>query len=266
MNAVSTQVDYGSGSGWLTVTRSGSGNSQSLTNSSVVSGLSAGSYNATVVVSCANAADSPQSYTVTLTVSGGSNRAPSVDAGSNQTITLPAASNLEGTASDPDGDSLTTTWTKVSGPGTVAFGDPSAGHTTASFSLAGTYVLHLTADDGEFRATDEVTVTVNPAPSDDTDGDGLPDDWEEEHFGSASLCGPGDDPDADGLTNQQEFTAGTDPQEADTDGDGLLDGDDPKPLHAPAPAPFHGNGGGCGNAGAAVALAFLVVWRRGASQ
>src|SRR5262249_51150820 len=72
---------------------------------------------------------------------GGGNRAPTVNGGSNQTITLPATASLIGTASDdglpnPPG-ALTTTWSKVSGPGTVTFANSSALSTTASFSLAG---------------------------------------------------------------------------------------------------------------------------------
>ncbi|HEX30074.1 TPA: PEGA domain-containing protein, partial [Candidatus Poribacteria bacterium] len=37
---------------------------------------------------------------------------------------------------------------------------------------------------------------------------------------------PDDDPDGDGLTNQDEFTAGTDPTNPDTDGDGFSDGEE----------------------------------------
>jgi uncharacterized protein YjiK len=100
---------------------------------------------------------------VTITVAT-QNSAPSIDAGANQTIMLPDNATLDGTVSDdglPSG-SLTTTWSKVSGPGTVTFGDDSAVDTTASFSIDGIYVLRLTADDGELTADDEVTITVNP--------------------------------------------------------------------------------------------------------
>ena len=55
---------------------------------------------------------------------------------------------------------MTTTWSEVSGPGAVTFGDAGALHTSASFLQAGTYVLRLTADDGERSAFDELTVTV----------------------------------------------------------------------------------------------------------
>ncbi|NND01617.1 MAG: hypothetical protein HKN91_02420 [Acidimicrobiia bacterium] len=94
------------------------------------------------------------------------NQAPTVNAGSDQSIMLPASATLNGTVNDdglpnPPG-SLTTTWSKISGPGTVTFGNPSAVDTSASFSTDGEYVLRLTADDGEFAISDTVTVTVVP--------------------------------------------------------------------------------------------------------
>ena len=73
--------------------------------------------------------------------SGSTNQAPVVDAGPDQTITLPSSANLNGTVTDdglpnPPG-TVTTTWSEVSGPGAVTFGDASAVDTTASFSAAG---------------------------------------------------------------------------------------------------------------------------------
>jgi hypothetical protein len=50
----------------------------------------------------------------------------------------------------------------VSGPGTVTFGDANALSTSASFSIDGTYVLRLTANDNALSTTDDVTITVNP--------------------------------------------------------------------------------------------------------
>ena len=89
-----------------------------------------------------------------------------VTAGSNQTITLPAAANLNGTVTDdglpnPPG-AVTVTWSKVSGPGTVTFANPAAKVTTATFSTAGTYVLKLTASDSALTASANTTVIVNP--------------------------------------------------------------------------------------------------------
>lgn len=96
------------------------------------------------------------------------NQPPVVSAGQDQTITLPAGANLDGTVTDdglpnPPGV-VTTTWTKVSGPGTVTFTDTSAVDTTVTFSAEGSYVLRLSADDGALSAVDDVTITVNPTP------------------------------------------------------------------------------------------------------
>ena len=71
---------------------------------------------------------------------------------------------LEATATD-DGKpvvpgALTTTWTKVSGPGTVTFDNASTPTTGARFSANGLYLLRLTANDGALQTVREVRVTV----------------------------------------------------------------------------------------------------------
>ena len=106
--------------------------------------------------------------TITVEPVPGTNMTPTVVVGPDQMITLPASATLVATANDDDlpaPPSLTTTWTKTSGSGTVTFGDASLENTTASFSVGDTYVLRLTADDGELSAYDEVTITVNAAPT-----------------------------------------------------------------------------------------------------
>jgi len=97
------------------------------------------------------------------------NKAPVVNAGVDQTITLPASSALTGTVTD-DGlpnppASVTTTWSKVSGPGTVTFANPAAKATTASFSASGSYTLRLTASDSALSASDDISIVVNPTAS-----------------------------------------------------------------------------------------------------
>ena len=47
----------------------------------------------------------------------------------------------------------------------------------------------------------------------DTDGDGLPDDWESAYFGSTTDADPNADSDGDTMTNAQEYRAGTDPKD-----------------------------------------------------
>ncbi len=94
------------------------------------------------------------------------NQPPIVDAGPDQAITLPTSTvTLDGTVTDdglPDPPALvTTTWSQVSGPASVTFGDETAVDTAATFSASGTYVLRLTADDGALSAFDDVSVAVN---------------------------------------------------------------------------------------------------------
>ncbi|MCJ2669092.1 MAG: FG-GAP-like repeat-containing protein [Candidatus Thermoplasmatota archaeon] len=97
----------------------------------------------------------------------------------------------------------------------------------------GTYTVYLEVEDlvdPPNRAVVAWVFTVAVA-QDDTDHDGLPDDWEGENFGDLSQ-GADDDPDSDGLSNLQEYSIETDPNDADTDGDGIRDGNDPNPLVA----------------------------------
>lgn len=92
------------------------------------------------------------------------NIAPSTDAGSDQEITLPNNSlNLNGTVNDdglPVAGTLSVMWNKISGPGTVTFSDSSDEDATASFSVAGTYELELSADDSELSSSDTIVVNV----------------------------------------------------------------------------------------------------------
>jgi len=93
------------------------------------------------------------------------NQSPVVDAGTDQSISLPNQATLDGTVSDdgfPLPPALTTTWSQVDGPGTVTFGNTGAIDTTAAFSVAGVYTLRLTASDGALNSSDDLLVTVNP--------------------------------------------------------------------------------------------------------
>ncbi len=118
----------------------------------------AGSYPVTFTVSDGTSTDSK---TVTITVSN-TNRPPLVTAGADAQSTWPAPATLQGAVSDPDGTLLTVAWTQVSGPGTVTFANAAGLGTTASFSVAGNYVLRLTASDGTASVSDNVVMTVQP--------------------------------------------------------------------------------------------------------
>ena len=94
--------------------------------------------------------------------------APLVNAGADFGLGTGANGNMDGsvTSNEP---STTTTWSKVSGPGVVTFGDANSLTSSVSIDTAGTHVLRLAADDGTNPAvTDDVTVTVtDPAPPPD---------------------------------------------------------------------------------------------------
>ena len=103
-----------------------------------------------------------QSYTLTIL---NQNQPPVVSAGDDQAVAVNGTATLNGTVTDdglPRNASVTSTWSMVSGPGLVTFGDTSSPPTTATFSEAGTYVLRLTADDTALTASDETIVTVRP--------------------------------------------------------------------------------------------------------
>lgn len=96
-------------------------------------------------------------------------QAPVVDAGPDQSILLPASARLDGSVSDdglpdPPG-ALTLTWRQVSGPGVATFSDASALDPTVGFSLAGVYLLELSASDGERVGADQVQITVTSSSS-----------------------------------------------------------------------------------------------------
>lgn len=96
------------------------------------------------------------------------NQPPSVDAGVDQTITLPTNTVvLDGTVTDdglPLPTNLTTAWAVQSGPAAVTFGDSAAVDTNATFTQDGIYVLELSANDTEYIASSFITITVNPPP------------------------------------------------------------------------------------------------------
>ena len=110
--------------------------------------------------------NTPQSFLVTVGEQPPTNTAPTVTAGPAQTVTLPADAALAGSVTDdglPPGAPLTTEWSKVDGPGAVAFANAASATTSASFTQPGVYTLRLTASDTEFTRSADVVITVNAA-------------------------------------------------------------------------------------------------------
>ncbi|MBC7947767.1 MAG: PKD domain-containing protein [Chitinophagaceae bacterium] len=146
---------------WTKVSGSGGTISSPSTATTEITGLTAGTYVFSLTVTDNHGATSSDNVTVTVNNSTPSNTPPTVNAGGDQTITLPVNSvTLTGTASDPDGSIASYSWTKVSGSGGT-ISSPGAATTNIAGLTAGTYVFRLTVtDDQGATATDNVTVTV----------------------------------------------------------------------------------------------------------
>ena len=135
--------------------------------------------------------------------------------------TAPLLVNFSGTASsDSDGTIVSYQWN---------FGDGNTGTavtTSHTYNSPGTYISTLTVrDDDNATDSDTVMVTANPAPQPgDRDGDGLSDDDEANLYGTDP-----DDADTDDdllIDSLEVLTYHTNPFNPDTDGDGLWDGDE----------------------------------------
>jgi hypothetical protein len=85
------------------------------------------------------------------------------------------------------------------------------------------------SDDGTDNDSDGACDAGDP----DDDNDGLPDTWEDSYACTDKwTADASDDDDTDSLTHAQEYAAGTDPCDPDTDNDTVLDGADTDPLDA----------------------------------
>lgn len=111
----------------------------------------------------ANDGELSTSATVSVTVTGAPTP-PTVNAGSDQSLELPAgagqsvSTTLHATAQN----ATTFAWSKVSGPATVQLGDRSLKDLPLTFTGLGTYVFRVRASNGSLFDEDDVQVTVTP--------------------------------------------------------------------------------------------------------
>lgn len=137
-----------------------------------------------------------------------------------------------------------------SGDGGSGFSLPSVNKKVLIAAIIGIVVLSGLGYGVYSWMSDDVTQTpVDQTPIDETptdqepidetptdvpiEGVTTPADWQKQFFGNSSclevnLCGDAVDPDRDGSTNLEEYTGATDPNNRDSDGDGLADGDEVK--------------------------------------
>jgi hypothetical protein len=98
-----------------------------------------------------------------------------------------------------------------------AYMDTDTNGVPSSLDPAGQYATNS-------MAVSNRTTGVNITVAHDADADGLPDWWEMQEWGSIGVHSGSDNQDADGLNNEGEYAAGTDPDDADSDDDGMTDG------------------------------------------
>lgn len=128
-----------------------------------LSGLQEGSYVFRLTVEDNDGATAYDQVSVTV-LPEAVNIIPVVNAGTDIVVIEPvSAANLTGTASDADGNITTIQWTQVAGAPAVIT-DPGRLSTGVSDLVVGTYKFMLTVtDDDGASASDEITITVKPA-------------------------------------------------------------------------------------------------------
>jgi hypothetical protein len=132
------------------------------------------------------------------------NHPPTANAGDDQPVNELNTVHLNGSGTDPDGNSLTHAWSQVSGPAVTLSNatDPLATFTAPSVSCAGDMVvMELTVDDGYGGVTtDDVNISIANVNNPPTADAGMNQVVSEDD--PVSLHGTGADADGEGLTFQ----------------------------------------------------------------
>ncbi|HEU4472764.1 MAG TPA: carbohydrate-binding protein [Flavisolibacter sp.] len=136
----------------------------------IVSGLVPGTYTFKLKVTDNNWLSDSANVVITvntLTSRPPVNQAPVANAGPDLTITLPVATAaLNGSGTDPEGQSLGFQWRKISGPASLSLLNASSATASAQQLIQGMYEFELSVtDSGGLLAKDTMTITVKPKPN-----------------------------------------------------------------------------------------------------
>ena len=161
------------------------------------SDLIEGSYQFQLTVTDNNGATG--SKVLNVIVNAAPNQAPTADAGSDKTITLPVNSvSLSGSGSDADGSIASYSWTKIAGPSAFSIRNAASATAQVSGLVEGTYRFELKVTDNKGDAgKDTVQVVVNAAPNQAPTADAGSDKTITLPVNSVSLSGSGSDADGD---------------------------------------------------------------------
>lgn len=171
----------------------------------------------------------------TMNVNVAENTRPIANAGPDQNnivLGQPIALNATG-SSDADGDTITYLWAVTNSPATAnaSLDNIHADTPLLNVDSAGDYLIQLTVSDGKLEHTDTTLISVTDG---DPDGDGLLSSFEIAHSlnpNQADSDGDGiadgaEDGDSDGLNNLWEAALDYNINNNDSDGDGILDADE----------------------------------------
>ena len=168
----------------------------------------------TVTDDSGDSATNTNADTVTITVTAplATNQPPVANAGDDQSVTTGTEVTLTGSATDPDGDALTYSWTQTSGTNVTLSNTAIAGPTFTAPDTAAELVFTLTVtDDSGDSATNTGTVTITIAAPVATNQPPVADagDAQEVDTGATvTLTGSATDPDTDAAdTDTATFTA-----------------------------------------------------------
>ena len=124
---------------------------------------------------------------------------------------------------------------RIEGPGAISADQdlvPDGGSDLLQFNISGAvagdiFTVYGTSNGaGSLIGAATFDISIDITDPTDTDGDKIGDNWEKFYFGDLDVTDGTVDSESDGLTDLEEWQEGTNPLQADTDADGLTDGDE----------------------------------------